>query len=90
MIRFEWYQRGNWLAPFGDDNLLFQTNLSDPFASIEVQITNGDFLHVHNVHIESSLCQEVRAFCSKTTTMPSRTGRQPVGWFLWLFVIFSG
>ena len=52
MIRFERYQRGNWIAPFGDDNPLFQTNLSDPFASIEVQITNGDFLHVHNVHIK--------------------------------------
>ena len=65
MSRFERYQRGNWLAPFGNDNLLFQTYLSDPFASIEVQITNGDFLHVHNVHTEARSVKRVERFAQR-------------------------
>lgn len=49
--RFEWYQSCHWSTPFSDDNLAFDAHSSDPVPSFEMKIANGNFSHVHNVHL---------------------------------------
>ena len=50
MSGFEWYQRSNRHAPLTDNDPSFAAHSSDPFPRLEVQIANGNFFHVHNVH----------------------------------------
>ena len=43
-------ERSNRYPSLTHHDLSFTGHSSDPFASFKVQIANGDFFHVHNVH----------------------------------------